>query len=126
MLFHQACKKIVGAHVMIFIGAGLQIAAQLPDDCLMVAYKIGNHLARPGIVVRGFLELGGVAEFDHGAECPSIERAAALRNLIDDFTEFGVLLLEKLVQVVELRSGDVPMVGVRLEIQRVGIGQKTR
>ena len=52
MLFHQAGKKIVGAHVMIFIGAGLEITAQLPNDRLMVVHKIGNHLARLGIMTR--------------------------------------------------------------------------
>jgi hypothetical protein len=95
VLFHQACKKIVGAHIMIFIGAGLQIAAQLPDDCLMVVYKVGDHLARPGIVARVFLEPGVLGEFAHGAECPTVKSAPAFRNLINDFTELGILLLKK-------------------------------
>ena len=37
VLFHQTYKKAARAMVAVFLAAGLQIAAQLPDDRLMVS-----------------------------------------------------------------------------------------
>ena len=55
---------------------------------------------------------------------PIRQSAAAFGNLIDDFTELGILLLEELVQVVELRSGDVPMVVSCFGVEQILDGQQ--
>ena len=111
MLFHQACKKIVGAHVMISVGAGLQITAQLPNDCLMVALQGWQSSRTPwDSGPRCSLSLAWWENSFIVPNARSVKSAPAFRNLIDDFTELGILLLKELVQVVELRSGDVPMV----------------
>jgi hypothetical protein len=43
---------------------------------------------------------------------------------VDRQPEFVVLLLEHQVQRVEHRAGDVPVVVVRLQVQRVGVGEE--
>jgi hypothetical protein len=67
------------------------------------------------------LENSGIA-----AGCLGAQRPDALGDEINGKGQFGVLGFEHQVQGLEHRAGDVPVVVVRLEIQRVSVGQKAR
>ena len=67
-----------------------------------------------------FGELGVAA----GREMP--EGADTFSDIVHRRGEFGVMLLEHRVQGLEHRATHVPVEVVRLQVQRVGIGQQTR
>jgi hypothetical protein len=55
---------------------------------------------------------------------PTADRAGALGDLVDDVVELRVLRLEELVQVVELRADDVPVVVAGFGVQDVLVGEQ--
>jgi hypothetical protein len=71
-----------------------------------------------------FLDLGQLAELAVGAGREHVEGADALGHFVGGQPQLVVLGLEHQVQAVELRSGDVPVEAVRLQIQRIGVGQQ--
>src|SRR5437667_3189688 len=67
------------------------------------------------------------ATFTNSASVPYArppELARALRDLVDELVELLVLRLEELVQVVELRAGDVPVVIARLGVEQILVRQQ--
>ncbi len=58
------------------------------------------------------------------AQRPAAEYARALSDFINNFLELGVLRFKKLVQIVELHAGDVPMIISRLGVHHVFVGKQ--
>ena len=54
------------------------------------------------------------------------QRLDAFGDVIRDLVQRGVLVLKEVVQVIELRHDDVPVVIVRLGVEHVLIGQQRR
>jgi hypothetical protein len=67
---------------------------------------------------------GAGAELLERAGRTPAEGTHALGHLVDDLIEGLVLRLEELGQIVELRTGDVPVIVARLGVQQELVGQK--
>ena len=86
--------------------------------------QLANHFFR-GLLAVAFLDVGQRSVFLVGARCPDSERSNSLCDFIDGGCKLGVLFLKHLVQRVELRTRDVPVVIVRLKVERVAVGEQT-
>ena len=85
----------------------------------------GDHLHRLRLAGR-FLDRGQLRELGVGARRREPERTDPLRDRIQRGPQLRVLGHEHLVQGVEHRAFDVPVEGMRLEVQRVGVGEHLR
>src|SRR2546426_4906742 len=116
MLLHQAGKKIVRAGVAQRVG-GFQVLAQAANDGLVIGEERGKHSTGFGILARLFLETRQLQKFLQRSDRDGVERASPLGDLVDDLVERLVLTFEKLVQLAEVGSDDIPMKTPRLDVQ---------
>ena len=92
-------------------------------DGLLTLDETADHLGGVGsVVVLG--DRRERRELAVAGRCGRAERADALGDEVDGEGELVVLRLEHEVQCLEHRAGDVPVVVVGLEIQRVGVGEQ--
>ncbi len=89
------------------------LAGQEPTDHFFGVWRV--------VILR---DRGKSGELTVGAGRPLTQGTNALGDEIDGDGEFGVLRLEHEVQRLEHRPGHVPVVVVRLQVQRVGIGEQ--
>jgi hypothetical protein len=126
------CGLLVGADALGGeIGAAdVALLLRRLDDVLrrahgaaIVGKELADHLV--GGRRRDLLgDCGELLELAVARRCLGAQRANALGDLVIRRRQFGVLLLEQLVQVVEARANDVPVEALRLQIERVGIREE--
>src|SRR6185437_3505073 len=95
------------------------ILPQRPYYRLVVGEERREHVARRGTLARALGETREPHEFGERGRRGIAERPHPLRNLVDRVVELLVLRLEELVQVVELRADDVPVVVACLRVEDV-------
>src|ERR687892_1834194 len=93
------------------------------DDCVLTGDEAPDHLG--GVRLIAFFDDGGSAgELPVAGRRERVEGADPLGDQVDGEGELVVLLLEEQVETVEHRAGDVPVVVVGLEVERVAVRQQ--
>jgi len=75
MLLHQTRQEIAGAHILVLVGAGLEVTPETPNDGLMVGKKIGKHFLGPQIFCGIFPKAGVFQKLGKRSQGFSPERA---------------------------------------------------
>jgi hypothetical protein len=93
------------------------------DDGVLSGDEAPDHLG--GVRLIAFFDDGGSAgELPVAGRRERVEGADPLGDQVDGEGELVVLLLEEQVETVEHRAGDVPVVVVGLEVERVAVRQQ--
>src|SRR5215470_9753788 len=123
VLFHQAGQEVVRTHVVKLGGGRISVRAKLTDDRLVVTQEILEHVVGARILAGVLLETRGLRELAERRHGMAAQGARALGDVVDEVVDRLVLLGKELVQIVELRTHDVPVIVARLRVQHVFVGE---
>src|SRR5262245_55694089 len=124
LLMHlEAADAEVGGGLVAGGLAGLDHALRRGRDRGLAGAPLAHHLLR-GRDARRRLHGRELRALDVGAGGRRAEGPDAFRDLVDGERELRVLRLEERVERGEHRAGHVPVEVVRLQVQRVAVGQE--
>src|ERR1700730_7969406 len=117
-VFQQAC----GGNVAVLVAKAMRLA-QVRDELLIVVAQLGQHIQGRDeicVIVQDPLQTADVAD-------RAQRRAADLANTLGDRVGGGkdlvALLIQQKMIVAKMRTRDVPMKVLRLQIQRKHVGE---
>ena len=126
LLVHlHSLREQIGCRFVVRGIGNREYLSRRPDDGFLIARQLFDHLLGGRL---GFLlaDAGQARELRIAAGRRFAQRANALGDLVNRRRQFRVLCLEHLVQRIEHRPGHVPVEVVRLQVERVRIGQQAR